>query len=86
VFSHIYTGDEMHNVNVTISVPEDLHRRMKEHDEVSWSATIRNVIEQKLRDIELMDKLANKSKLTEEDVRELAEKIDRTAAKKLGLI
>ena len=76
----------MANVNVTISLPEKLHRRMKEHDEISWSATMRNMIEERLKDIELMDKLTRKSKLTKEDVKELAEKIDRAAARKLGLL
>ena len=75
----------METVNVTIALPKDLHKKMKEHDEISWSAVIRNMIEERLKDIELMDKFTSKSQLTEEDVKELAEKIDRSVAKKLGI-
>ena len=76
----------MSSVNVTIALPEEVHKKMKAHDEISWSAVIRNMIEERLNDIELMDKLTSKSKLTEDDVKELAEKIDRKVAKKLGLL
>ena len=43
-------------------------------------------MEERLADIELMDKLTRKSKLTEDDVKELAEKIDRNVAKKMGIL
>jgi predicted CopG family antitoxin len=76
----------MGSVNVTISLPEELYKKMKEHDEVSWSAVIRNLIEQKLKDMDLLDKLTSKSKLSEEEVSLLAEKIDKGVAKKLGLL
>lgn len=76
----------MESVNVTISLPKELHKKMKEHDEISWSAVIRNMIEERLVDIELMDKLTSKSKLSEQDVSELAEKIDKSVAKKLGIL
>lgn len=76
----------MKTVNVTVALPEELHKHMKEHDEISWSAVIRNTIEEKMEDLKLLDKLTHKSKLTEEDVQRLAEKIDRSVAKKLGLL
>lgn len=75
----------METVNVTIALPRTIHSKMKLHDEISWSAAIRNMIEQKLKDIELLDSLTKNSKLTEEDVALLAEKIDKSVAKKLGL-
>jgi predicted CopG family antitoxin len=76
----------MGSVNVTISLPEELYRKMKEHDEVSWSAVIRNLIERKLKDMELLDKLTSRSRLSEEDVSLLAEKFDKGVARKLGLL
>lgn len=74
----------METVNVTVALPKELYGKMKEHDEISWSAVLRNMVEQKLKDIELLDKLTSKSKLSEEDVRYLSEKIDLSVAKKLG--
>jgi predicted GIY-YIG superfamily endonuclease len=54
--------------NVTLSVPEDLHRRMKEHPEVKWSEVIRRVLAEKIRDLERMDRIAARSALAAEDV------------------
>ncbi len=76
----------METVNVTIALPKELHKKMKEHDEVSWSAAIRNIIEQRLKDIELLDKISSRNNLTDKDIQELADKIDRNVAKKLGLL
>lgn len=57
--------------NLTLTVPEELHRRMKRHPEVRWSEVVRRVIAEKIRDLELMDRLAAKSVLTPEEVAEL---------------
>ena len=76
----------METVNVTIAIPKELQKKMREHDEISWSAVLRNLIEEKIKDMELLDKMLSKSKLTEEDVSKLADKIDKTVAKKLGLL
>ncbi|MBI5224126.1 hypothetical protein HY990_06930 [Candidatus Micrarchaeota archaeon] len=76
----------MVSVNVTLSLPKETYDKMKQHDEISWSATLRNMIEQRIKDLELMEKLTSKSKLTSEDVAALAQKIDLATAKKLGLL
>jgi len=54
--------------NLTLTVPEDLHRRMKRHPEVKWSEVVRRILASKVRDLERMDRLAAKSVLTVEDV------------------
>jgi len=71
--------------NVTLSIPEDLHLRMKKHSEIRWSEVIRKTISEKIDTLEMMDKLVSNSKLTEKDVGFLAKKIDSNVAKKLGL-
>jgi len=71
--------------NVTLALPEELHMRMKQRSEIRWSEVIRQTISEKLATLELMDKLAGKSKLTKKDVAALAERIDGAVAKKLGL-
>jgi predicted CopG family antitoxin len=75
----------MKTVNMTISLPKELYERMKEYDEISWSAALRKMIEKKLADLELLDALTSKSRLTNDDAARLAEKIDARVAKKLGL-
>ena len=71
--------------NITLAIPEDLHRRMREHSEIRWSEVVRKSISQKIEDLDMMDKLTAKSKLTQRDVESIASKIDGTVAKKLGL-
>ena len=71
--------------NVTLSIPEDLHTKMKDHSEIRWSEVVRKSISEKIEDLEMMDKLTRKSKLTQKDVDSIAEKIDSDIARKLGL-
>lgn len=71
--------------NVTLAIPEDLHDKMKSHSEIRWSEVVRKSISEKIEDLEMMDKLTKKSKLTQKDVDEIAERIDISVAKKLGL-
>lgn len=71
--------------NLTLAISEDLHKRMKEHSEIRWSEIVRKTISERIDDLELMDKLTKKSKLTQKDVDEIAHKIDSDVAKELGL-
>ena len=71
--------------NVTLSIPEELHEKMKKHSEIRWSEVVRKSIAQKISDLEIMDRIASKSKLTQADVDEIAEKIDSEVARKLAL-
>lgn len=43
--------------NVTLSVPEELYKRMQSHPEYKWSEVARQAIEQKINDAELLDDL-----------------------------
>jgi len=57
--------------NITLSVSEDLHRKMRRHPEVKWSEVVRRVIAAKIRDLEAMNRLTAKSLLTQNDVDDL---------------
>jgi predicted CopG family antitoxin len=69
--------------NITLSVPDDLHQKMKKHSEIKWSEVARKAIEKKVHDLELLDELTSKSKLTEKDVLEISNRINKGLAKKL---
>jgi predicted CopG family antitoxin len=71
--------------NVTLAVSDELHTKMKQHKEIRWSEVVRKTISQKIEDLDMMDKLTSKSKLTQKDADEIAHKIDSDVAKKLGL-
>ena len=73
-------------VNVTVTIPEELRTKLKKHDEVNWSAVIRKALHEHLRNIEIAEAIAQKSKLTKKDVEEISKKINRATAKDLGLI
>jgi len=71
--------------NITLAIPEDLHTKMKEHSEIRWSEVVRKSISQKIEDLDVMDKLTMKSKLTQKDVDAIASKIDGAVARKLRI-
>jgi len=71
--------------NITLALPDELQEKMRKHSEIRWSDVARKSIAQKIELLELMDKIAKKSKLTQKDADEIAQKIDSAVSKKLGL-
>jgi len=63
-------------VNVTLSLPDDVWRRMKSFPEIRWSKAVRNVIEDKLDSFEEAEQLAGKSRLSGKDTARLSKKVD----------
>ncbi|MBI2543347.1 MAG: hypothetical protein HYW24_04120 [Candidatus Aenigmarchaeota archaeon] len=61
--------------NMTLSVPEELHKKMRQHTELKWSDIARQAFEKKLKEIELSEKLLSKSNLTEDDAERIGHKI-----------
>ena len=73
-------------VNLTLAIPEELKKELQKHKEVNWSAVVRRAMETHLRNIEIVESIAQKSKLTQKDADEIARKVKREMAKELGLI
>jgi len=65
---------------MTLSIPEELHKKMKTHKEIRWSEVARHAIEQRIDDLEVMNRITSKSKLTKKDAEEISKKIKRSAA------
>ncbi len=72
--------------NMTLAVPEDLHRIMEKHKDIRWTEVARQAMWGKARKLELIDKLLAKSELTEQDAEEIGHKIKRDIAKRHGLV
>lgn len=72
--------------NMTLAVPEDLHKIMQKHKEIRWSEIARQALWNHARKLELMDKLLANSKLTEEDAEEIGHRIKHRIAKRHGLV
>ena len=69
---------------MTLSVPEELMKRMKNFSEIRWSEVARKAMEQRVDDLEVLDKIASKSKLSKKDAEELSKKIKSSASKKFN--
>lgn len=67
-------------VNITLSIPEELHRKMKSFSEIRWSEIVRKALEQRINDLEVIEKIASKSRFTKKDAEEISKKIKRAAA------
>ena len=63
--------------NMTLAIPEELFRKMREFREIRWSEIARQAIEN-------MNRIASKSKLREKDVLEIGKRIKSSAAKKFN--
>jgi len=72
--------------NITLSIPEELQKKMKKHSDIRWSEVIRKTIQRRIEDLELLDRLTTRSELTQESALELSKKIDASVTKKLGLV
>ncbi len=69
-------------VNMTLSIPQELHRIMKKYTYIKWSEVARQAMWQRAKDLELLDKLTAKSTLTMKDVEELDKTIKEGIAKR----
>ena len=63
--------------NITLAIPETLHKKMKQHSEIRWSEVVRKSLAQKVEILEVMDKIAKKSKLTPKDLRNISHKVNK---------
>jgi hypothetical protein len=71
--------------NMTLAIPEELHKIIKKHKEIKWTEVARQAMWEKARKLELMDKILSKSELTEKDAIEIGKKIKHEIAKKHGI-
>ncbi len=62
-------------VSLTLSVSEELKKKMEKFPEINWSEIARASILERIKRLELADILVSKSKLTEKDIREISKQI-----------
>jgi hypothetical protein len=75
-------------VSITLSVPPEVRKKMKQFPEVNWSALIRKLIEEKVAMLSLKEKLLSKLKEENESgftdwTIELGRRVKEDSAKKL---
>jgi hypothetical protein len=69
--------------SITVNVDDELKKQMENHPEINWSEVTRQAIQEKVETLEAMEELTSESKLTESDVREIADKINEGARKRV---
>jgi len=72
--------------NMTLAIPEELHKIIKKHKEIKWTEIARQAMWEQAQKLELMEKILSKSELTDKDALEIGKKIKHEIAKKHGLI
>ena len=70
--------------NMTLSIPDELMEKMRRFREIRWSEIARQAIQSRVEALERMNKIADKSKLTEKDVEEMGKKIKSAVAKRFS--
>jgi len=68
--------------NMTLSMPEEVLVKMNRFREIRWSEIARQAIQRKIEDLEMIEQIASKSKLTKKDVEEFSKKINSHANKR----
>ena len=71
---------------MTLALPEELAKKMKAFPEIRWSEIARQAIEKRVHDLEIMNRIASKSKLTQKDVEEISRKIKIGIAERHGFL
>lgn len=61
--------------NMTLSIPEQLYKRMKQYTELKWSDIARQAFENKINEMDFLDKVLKNSKFTEGDAEEIGHNI-----------
>ncbi len=62
-------------VNVTVSVPVDMKKKMDEFAVINWSEVAREAFAEQISKMELLKALTSKSKATDKDVEEITAKV-----------
>lgn len=68
-------------VSITLSVPEEIRELMKKHPEVNWSGLVRNVLIEKIKQMQMKEMLLSQLK-KEEKINEWAVELGRKIKKK----
>lgn len=71
--------------NVTISVSEELYKTIKKHKQIRWSEVARRAMQEYAKKLALLDRLLEKSELTEKEALEIGQRIKHGVAKRHGL-
>jgi hypothetical protein len=68
--------------NITLSVPEELKRKMDEFKVINWSEVAREAFIEKITDMEFLKEFKSKSDMTPQDALRLGSRVNEKLAKR----
>lgn len=68
--------------NVTISISEDLRKKLAEFKVINWSEVAREAFEKKIIQLKILESFTKESELTQEDALRLGRKVNEALSKK----
>lgn len=80
------TAQRARAAHMTFTVPDAVKKRAQARRDVNWSAVVTQTIQERLKALDLMDRLLASSRLTLKDVDEIADAIDTAVARRHGLV
>jgi len=78
VYTHIITGDLM--VNITITISSELKSIISKYPEINWSEVARQAWREKIMQLDMLNEITRKSKVTEKDIVSLAANLKKSMA------
>ena len=71
--------------NITLSVPDELKKKMDEHPIINWSEVARQAFMEKIGDLEFLREFKSRSDLSEKDALRLGGRVSEKLAAKYGV-
>lgn len=68
--------------NITLSIPDELHKIVKQHPEIKWSEVARQAMWSYAQKLKIVDEITSKNTLTEMDAEEIGNMIKKGIAKR----
>lgn len=68
--------------NITLSIPENMKRKMDLLEEINWSAVARAAFDEKIRDMDFIKKFKENSSLSKEDALKMGNKVNISLSKR----
>ena len=69
-------------VNITLSIPKELKRKMDSFIEINWSAVAREAFKEKISDLEFLKEFKQQSKMTDEEALTLGKESNKKMTKR----
>ena len=69
-------------VTMTLAIPQDMKKKIEAYPEINWSEVARQAFLQKIADLELLEEIKSKSRMTEDDALRMGKELNRRLTKR----